>query len=221
MDPVKLIKQDHRTIKALFRAFGKATKRTERQRIGQEIIGELSLHTAMEEQLIYPALRSRDPRSNEAVLRALEEHHAAKLILAELDRLKADDERYAAKMHFVQEAVEMHMDEEELHLLPKLDRLLKAEEQKTMLEAMMKLKQTAPRHPHPAFPDTPPANMVAAMIARITDGGRDLLHKVMNGNGKHHTNGTARRASRKVKAAAVAGAKRTRRAASSRSATAH
>src|SRR5687768_10958232 len=103
MDPVKLIKQDHRTVKKLFRSFERATRRADKQRIAEEIIEELSVHATIEEQLLYPLLRRGEERLEEPVLNALEEHHAAKLILAELDKMDADDERFAAKMHVVRE----------------------------------------------------------------------------------------------------------------------
>src|SRR5262245_31657397 len=119
MHPVQLIKRDHRTVKGLFRKFEKTDRRAERQKLGQEIIEELSIHAAIEEQLVYPALRARDQRLDDSVLDALEEHHAVKLVLAELDNMTTEDERYAAKMHVVQEAVEMHIEEEEKKLLPR------------------------------------------------------------------------------------------------------
>src|SRR5437016_5652566 len=112
MDPVKLIKQDHRTVKGLFRKFEAASKRPERQKLAEEIIEELSVHAAIEEQLLYPMLRARDERIEESVLNALEEHHAMKLVLAELDDMDIDEERYCAKMHVVQESVESHIEEE-------------------------------------------------------------------------------------------------------------
>ena len=130
MDPIKLIKQDHRTVEQLFRKFEKANRKSERQKLGEEIIEELSVHAAIEEQLLYPTLRKLDKRMEGLALNALEEHHAVKMVLAELDKMDADDERYAAKIHVVRESVEMHIEEEEARLLPKLERLLDQEQAK-------------------------------------------------------------------------------------------
>jgi hypothetical protein len=66
------------------------------------------------------------------VLNALEEHHAVKLILAELDKMNADHERYAAKMHVVKESVQMHIEEEEARVLPRLDAALGDEDRRTL-----------------------------------------------------------------------------------------
>src|SRR4051812_13247117 len=100
MDAIRLIKQDHRNVKALFRKFERATRSSEKEKIAEQIIEELSVHAMVEEQLVYPLIRS-NKRFEESVLNAYEEHHAVKLTLAELDKMDADDERYAAKVHVV------------------------------------------------------------------------------------------------------------------------
>lgn len=182
MDPIRLIKQDHRTIKRLFRTFEQTSKRSDRQKIGEEIIEELSIHAAMEEQLLYPALRARDPRLENGVLNALEEHHAAKLLLAELDAMKVDHERYAAKMHVVKDEIETHIAEEEESLLPRVEKAFDKEEQRAMAEAILAIKQVAPTHPHPAAPDVPPKNILAALFAKLSDASKDLVRTLIEGD---------------------------------------
>ena len=178
MDPVKLIKQDHRTVKSLFRSFERADRRAEKQKIAEEIIEELSVHATIEEQLVYPMLREAEGRLEGPVLNALEEHHAAKLVLAELDKMKVDDERFDAKMHVVRQAVEAHIDEEESILLPRLDKILGDEVRSTLAEAMIAARKVAPNHPHPAAPDTPPAGMITGLFAKVFDAGKDMVRKV-------------------------------------------
>jgi hypothetical protein len=192
MDPVKLIKQDHRTVKKLFRSFERATRRAEKQRLAEEII----------EELVYPLLRRGDERLENPVLNALEEHHAAKLVLAELDTMDADDERFAAKMHVVRESVEMHIEEEETRLLPRLEKLLDAEDRSQLAAAMLEAKKSAPNHPHPAAPDTPPAGLLAGMVAKMTDAGKDLIRKVTDGAKAQGHRRVKRRAAATARAAA-------------------
>ncbi|HVQ24831.1 MAG TPA: hypothetical protein VMV01_06630, partial [Planctomycetota bacterium] len=60
----------------------------------------------------------RDKRLGDQVLEALEEHHVAKTTLAELDKMKVDDERYEAKMTVLRESVEHHVAEEEGSMFP-------------------------------------------------------------------------------------------------------
>lgn len=206
MDPVKLIRKDHRTVRGLFRSFEKATRTSQKQRIAEEIIEELSVHATIEEQLVYPLLREGEERLASSVLNALEEHHAAKLILAELDKMDAGDERFAAKMHVVREAVELHMEAEETRLLPRLEKLLDAEDRAQLAEAIVAAKKTAPNHPHPAAPDTPPAGAVAGMLARMTDTGKDLVRRVLD----RDKAAGHRRVKRRASAAARTAARRRR-----------
>jgi hemerythrin superfamily protein len=178
MNPIQLIKQDHRTVKGLFRKFEKANRTADKQKIGQEIIEELSIHAAIEEQLIYPLLNARGRKLEQPVLNALEEHHAVKLILAELDKMSADHERYDAKMHVVQESVEEHIEEEEAKLLPRLDEMLDANDRNFLATSMLELKQAVPNHPHPGAPDTPPGALFAGLIAKVADAGKDVVRRM-------------------------------------------
>jgi hemerythrin superfamily protein len=217
MDPVKLIKQDHRNIKALFRKFEKASRPAERKKLGEEIIEQLSVHSTLEEQLIYSALRARDKRLEGPVLDAIEEHHAVKMVLAELDRMDADDDRYGAKMHFVQEAVEIHIEQEEARLLPRLQRLLDDEDSARMVKAMTMMRKVAPKRPHRLALDLPPGAVIAAMLAKLNDTGKDLIRRLTNGDKTNGHRAVARR--RKASAAAIA-AKRARHTGEARRGTA-
>jgi hemerythrin HHE cation binding domain-containing protein len=180
MDPVDLLKGDHRAVKGLFRKFEQAGSASEKQKLGEQIIEELSLHAAIEEQLVYPMIRERDRRLVSKVLDAIEEHHAVKLTLAELDKMKADAERYDAKMHVVIESAEMHIEEEERALLPRLAQVLDPDTADKLAKRMLALKQFAPNHPHPAAPDTPPAGLVTGVIAKLSDVGKDLVRRFSN-----------------------------------------
>ena len=175
MQLVKLIRQDHRAVRSLFRKFEQASRRAEKQKLGQQIIEELSVHASLEEQLVYPLLRERQARLEDSVLNALEEHHAVKLVLAELDAMTADAERYDAKIHVVQESVEMHIEEEETSLLPRLEKLLDRDEDRRLAQMMREMKLTVPNHPHPSAPDTPPGNLIAGLAAGVMDTGKDIV----------------------------------------------
>ena len=179
MELVRLIRQDHRTVKSLFRKFRQASRRAEKEKIGQQIIEELSVHAVLEEQLVYPLLRE-EGRLEGPILDALEEHHAVKLVLAELDGMTPEDERYDAKIHVVQESVEMHIEEEEAKLLPRLEKLLGPEQSRALADTMREMKLTAPNHPHPGAPDTPPGNVVAGLAAKMMDAGKDAVRGVTN-----------------------------------------
>jgi hemerythrin superfamily protein len=178
MDAIQLIQRDHRELERLFEAFERAGGNARRQgALARNIVRALSIHAAIEEQLVYPPLRERG--ADDRVLDALEEHHAAKLTLREIDGLPPGHERYAAKVRVLAEGVRRHVAEEERELLPRLKRALDPEQLRSLGDALAEAKQAAPTHPHPAAPDTPPgiflASPLAALYDRVLDGMRDAL----------------------------------------------
>jgi hemerythrin-like domain-containing protein len=124
--------------------------------LAARIIEELSRHAAIEEQLFYPAVRETFPDDAEYVLEALEEHHAAKSLLAEIDRLSPTHERFRAKLMVLIESVERHIEEEELTVFPELRRAMGRKQLAELGRALEAAKATAPTTPHPHLPDEPP-----------------------------------------------------------------
>lgn len=114
MDPVKLLMKQHREVEALFKKVEKTEDADERKGLMGQIKQSLELHTLLEEEIFYPALRGLDTKkAEEMVLEAYEEHHVVKLVLAELPRVDPKDERFEAKMTVLKELVEHHVEEEE------------------------------------------------------------------------------------------------------------
>jgi hemerythrin superfamily protein len=185
MDAVTLLKNDHKTVEALFKKFQKAgpTAHKTKQELVEKIIEELSIHAAIEEQVLYPAARQAVPESEDDVLEALEEHHIVKWVLSELDGMKATDERFTAKVTVLIENVRHHVEEEESELFPELRKAMKRKELEELAQAMEAAKKVAPTHPHPRAPDTPPGNLVAGAAAgaidKAQDTGKRTVRKVL------------------------------------------
>jgi hemerythrin-like domain-containing protein len=173
VDAIQLIRREHRNIEGLFRTFERAADVEQRRRTAREIVRELSLHSGIEEQILYPALRNAGFQSE--VLDALEEHHAAKVTLAELDAMPASRERFVPKMKVLIANVRLHIEEEERELLPALERALEAGELQELGAALETVRRVAPTRPHPTAPDAPPANIVTSAAAGIVDRGRDAI----------------------------------------------
>jgi len=194
LDAIQLVKQDHRTVEQLFKQFEKAEeaeKTAEMKRVVQRVVKELSVHAAMEEQLLYPALRRAEESLEDDVLVALEEHHLVKLTLLELDKMSPEDERYCAKMAVLMENVRHHVEEEEEELLPQLRKAFQPKALKDLGALMESAKKSAPTRPHPASPDTPPGNLFAGALASILDRSRDALRDAAD-KGRKAAQGRAR-----------------------------
>ncbi|MBU8896688.1 hemerythrin domain-containing protein [Corallococcus sp. M34] len=177
MDALALLKADHKTVEQLFRKFEKAGDhaRTQKRKLVDELVRALSIHAAIEEQVFYPAVRARGDMLVSDVLRSLEEHHVLKLLLAELDGMSPEAERFDAKVQVLMEATRAHVVEEEQYLFPEVRKLFRPQELRSLGMQLEQAKGSAPTHPHPSAPDTPPANLVAGAVTAVMDLGRDAL----------------------------------------------
>ncbi len=175
MDAITLLRQDHKTVEKLFKQFEKAKQPAEQRKLAGQVVKELSVHAAIEEMVFYPAVRERVPETEDMVLESLEEHHIVKWVLSELDGMKPDHERFKAKMTVLIENVRHHVEEEEGELFPKVRKAVGRKELGELGDAMEKAKKTAPTHPHPKAPDTPPGNLVAGPAAALVDKARDKV----------------------------------------------
>src|SRR2546423_1658122 len=118
MDAITLLKNDHKEVKRLFRDFERAKDDRARKEAVEAMIRELSVHSAIEEQIFYPAVRQEVPDENDTVLEGLEEHHVVKWTLSELEGMEPSDERYKAKVTVLIESVRHHIEEEEGEMFP-------------------------------------------------------------------------------------------------------
>src|SRR5688572_13176937 len=114
---VALLKEDHDRVKELFDRFEAAKTRPAKIKIVRAALVELKVHAAVEEELFYPAVRK--PIGKEIMNEADEEHHVAKLLIAELDTMDGSETHYDAKFTVLAENVRHHIKEEENEMLPK------------------------------------------------------------------------------------------------------
>lgn len=176
MDGIQVILKDHREIERLFKELeraGRADASDRAETTARELIRQLSTHAAIEEQYLYPALR--EAGADTSVLDALEEHHAAKVMLAELEAVPASHPRFGSKVRVLAENVRRHLASEERELLPLLERSLPDDRRRELGDALARAKRAAPTRPHPAAPDTPPGIFVAGAVAAVYDRSRDAL----------------------------------------------
>ena len=114
---VSLLKEDHERVKRLFDEFETAKGRPSKKKIVSEAITELKVHAAIEEEIFYPAVRKAIGK--EIMNEADEEHHVAKLLIAELDSMNGSESHFEAKFVVLAENVRHHIKEEENEMLPK------------------------------------------------------------------------------------------------------
>jgi len=148
-DAIVLLKKDHQEMRKLFRAFEKAGENATatNSRVATQILEALTVHTYIENEVMYPRVRALLPEVEDDVLESYEEHHVADLLVMELSAMKADAERFVPKMTVLIENVEHHMDEEEQEWFPKVRQGLGRKQLQEIGDELAERKKTAPRKP--------------------------------------------------------------------------
>jgi hemerythrin superfamily protein len=122
MDGIEMLEEDHRRVEKLFSEFegaGDRAFKTKRD-IVDRIIEELTVHSEMEEEVLYPAARKEVQSAEETVLEAFEEHAVVENLMEELKGMDPEDESFEAKTTVLIENVRHHVEEEEGELFPKI-----------------------------------------------------------------------------------------------------
>jgi hypothetical protein len=110
-DAIALLKADHRTVEELFDKYEKASSAEQKKSLAEKICTELVIHTMIEEEIFYPAVRGEveERLVNEAYV----EHDGAKVLIADLMAGSPSDEYYDAKVKVLSEEIKHHVHEEE------------------------------------------------------------------------------------------------------------
>ncbi|MBP0588543.1 hemerythrin domain-containing protein [Paraburkholderia sp. LEh10] len=122
-DAIGLLKADHRAVENLFAAFQQAgdTDLEVKGALAQRACEELTVHTMIEEEILYPiAHHALDRRDEIDVDEAYVEHYLVKTLIAKFDSLKPGDRGFDATFKVMSEMVRHHIEEEESALFPEL-----------------------------------------------------------------------------------------------------
>jgi hypothetical protein len=110
-DAIALLKSDHRAVEELFEKYAKARGEERKAALVKEICTELMVHTTIEEEIFYPALRGRI--EDDVLDEAHVEHDGAKVLIAELLDSEPGASFYDAKVIVLKEEIKHHVKEEE------------------------------------------------------------------------------------------------------------
>ena len=116
---IEMLKADHDKVKKAFKEFEKLPhddKEAARQLV-ETVCEDLKVHTTLEEELFYPALREAiedEDLLNEAAV----EHETAKMLIEQLENMGPDDPNYRATFTVLGEYVLHHVKEEEGEMFP-------------------------------------------------------------------------------------------------------
>ena len=118
-DAIDLLKQDHEKVAKAFKEFEKLDRSDGNacEELVRTVCEDLKVHTTLEEEVFYPALREAiddDDILNEAAV----EHETAKMLIEQLENMQSDDPNYHATFTVLGEYVRHHIEEEETEMFP-------------------------------------------------------------------------------------------------------
>ena len=117
------LKEDHKRVKKAYRDFQKldGDKDPEScEALVAQVLDELTVHAAVEEELLYPAARSAIEEN--LVDEAEVEHESLHALIDQLRGMTPDDAKFAARFTVLCEYVLHHVKEEEGEMFPQLEK---------------------------------------------------------------------------------------------------
>ncbi|HWP47126.1 MAG TPA: hemerythrin domain-containing protein [Candidatus Limnocylindrales bacterium] len=149
MNAIQLLTEDHNKVTGLFDEYEATDDINRKKEIAEKVFMELEVHSKIEEEIFYPAVRSKtDEEGKSLISESIEEHQRVKDLIQELRDLDPEKDEFDDKFDELIDNVEHHVDEEESEVFSKaeeyfgneLDRL--GSEMETRKEQLM----TSPRY---------------------------------------------------------------------------
>jgi hemerythrin-like domain-containing protein len=148
-DAIVVLKNDHKEILKTFRDFESLGDRADKRKgqLVDKMIELLTVHTYLENEVMYPRVRELLPALEDDVLESYEEHHVADVLVMELAGMKPDAERFTAKTMVLIENVRHHIKEEEDEWFPQVRQGLSRKVLQEIGAEMESKREKAPRKP--------------------------------------------------------------------------
>lgn len=170
-----LVRRDHQKVEVLFGSL-ETTSDANLVDYFCELREQLVRHEVAEEIVVYPAFRHNVPSGDGIANERMAEQAAAERLLARLDG-EGDPVILRRGLEELRTDVLAHAAQEEQTILPALTSYSEAVELDQLAGRYESALESAPTHPHPHAPDSPPANIVVGPIAALADRFRDAMRK--------------------------------------------
>ncbi|HVL37146.1 MAG TPA: hemerythrin domain-containing protein [Burkholderiales bacterium] len=116
---LEMLQEDHDKVKKSFKQFEKLDREdaATAEELVRTVCEELKIHTTLEEEIFYPAVR--DAIEDEDIMNEAQvEHDTAKILIEQLESMGADDPNFHATFTVLGEYVKHHIEEEEDEMFP-------------------------------------------------------------------------------------------------------
>lgn len=121
-DACDLLDADHKAVKKMFNEYEELTEtkgntREKKRALAEKICNELMVHTQIEEEIFYPAIRK--PIKDDLMMNEAEvEHTSAKELIAQIQGMDVSDPMFDAKVTVLGEYIDHHVKEERSEMFP-------------------------------------------------------------------------------------------------------
>ncbi|WP_342654628.1 hemerythrin domain-containing protein [Pseudomonas sp. F3-2] len=143
MNAIDLLTADHERVKSILSQLSESTERGVKKRTDllNKLEMEITIHTKLEEELLYPAFKEAGAKEQDIMYyEAKEEHRTVdSLVLPDLKQTDPSTPEFSGRIKVVKELLEHHIEEEESEMFPQAKKLLgkaKLEELGAQMEAM-------------------------------------------------------------------------------------
>lgn len=116
--PIEALRTDHQFVRQLFDRYFQAQDVNDKQALGRHVLALLETHTALEESVFYPRVRSVDP----GLIDVFEqEHEQANQLIRTLRLMNDGDPQAEPIFRQLADAVLAHIEVEEQQLFPRVE----------------------------------------------------------------------------------------------------
>jgi len=114
---IKVLTEDHNKVQKIFEQFERARDDRRKADMVETALHELKVHTEIEEEIFYPAVR-KAIEQDELLDEATVEHESAKHLIGELEGMHPGDDLFEARFTVLGEYVKHHIREEQREIFP-------------------------------------------------------------------------------------------------------
>ncbi|KMN23713.1 hemerythrin domain-containing protein [Pseudomonas helleri] len=144
MNAIDLLKSDHEKVKGILSQLSESTDRAVKKRteLLEKLELEVSIHTQLEEEILYPAYKAAGGKAEaEMYYEAKEEHRTVdSLVLPDLKGTDPTSPEFAGRVKVIKELLEHHIEEEETDMFPHAKKILGKAKLNELGDQMLTLK---------------------------------------------------------------------------------
>ena len=144
MNAIDLLIEDHETLKDILTRLSDSTERAVKTRteLLQKLEMEVSIHTQIEEQILYPAYKEAGGKEELRMFHEAKEEHRTvdALVLPDLKATDPASYEFTGRVKVCKELLEHHIEEEEEEMFPQARELFDKSKLEEMGQQMAELK---------------------------------------------------------------------------------